>query len=393
MKRPEVSHLNFSRNQSLLLLSLLYLLVSLCLFNKYGIKIMNDSPRYFSYAENLSSQGIYFDPLNFWYISYVFFVYVNQLIDQSYWIIILNQYVLGYCAMLALCLGVKRLTESWNTAFLAGVIFIFFPDNLNWHSYILTESFYGSMLCIAFYLLVRLSQESERWLLYFIAGFILLLCFFTKPTSPALFIALAFPFVWKWLIKPPHRLAKFSSMLIVGVLMFFLANKMISAHSVMLIYENGDIIFAMHSLPDHLHHDLMTIEVPENLQEPDIDQPLLQQMAEFVLDYPIYYLKLMIGKIIMYVTHVRPYWSWPHNIVVALFLWPLYVFSYRAIKRGLVSNYIATAAVVYLIIHTGIISITWADWDGRFFVPIIPLVIFLGTIGLKDYIQKRIQKT
>jgi len=81
MKKLEIGQLNLSKVQSLLFLSLLYLLVSLYLFNKYGIRIMNDSPRYLNYAADLNTKGIYFDPLNFWYISYVFFVYISQMID------------------------------------------------------------------------------------------------------------------------------------------------------------------------------------------------------------------------------------------------------------------------------------------------------------------------
>ena len=64
-------------------LTVLYLLVSLYLYSKYGVKTLSDAPRYLNYADNLSQRGIYFDPLNFWYISYVFFVYFSQLIDDS----------------------------------------------------------------------------------------------------------------------------------------------------------------------------------------------------------------------------------------------------------------------------------------------------------------------
>ncbi|WP_420317196.1 glycosyltransferase family 39 protein [Ekhidna sp.] len=312
---------------------------------------MNDSPRYLNYADNLTSQGIYFDPLNFWYISYVFFVYLSQLIENNHWIIILNQYVLGYLATLAIFLTTKRLTNSLLAATLAATVFIVFPDNLNWHSYVLTESFYCSILSITFYMLVKTYQE-RGLSSYIMTGLLLVVCFFVKPTSPALFIALSFPFVWKWLNKPPHQILKFASLMVIGTLFLFLANKMISSHQVMLIYENGDIIFAMHEFPSHPHHDWMTVDIPEDLVKSSPDQPLIQQMAGFVISNPVYFAKLFFGKMIMFVTHIRTYWSWSHNVAMIVILWPLYFFGLRAIRKRLVSNYLGTFSIVYFIIHT-----------------------------------------
>ena len=345
MRRAQLNQITVDLRKSVLLLSILYVIVSLYMYNKYGVKVMIDSPRYLNYAENLSSTGVYFDPLNFWYISYVFFVYLSQLIDSGEWVVVFNQYLLGYAAMIALFFGVKRLTANVQTAFLAGAIFIFFPDNLNWHSYVLTESLYCSVLCFAFYFLVRLWQERQKVWLYFAVAFVLLVCFFSKPTAPALFIALSFPLAWQWLSRPLHRALKLSAVFAVGILLLFLANKMISAHSVMLIYQKGDIIFAMHKFPDHPHHDLMTVDVPADLPVPEVNQPLLQQMGGVVIANPIFFFKLMAAKGVMYVAHIRPFWSWSHNLAMILFLWPLYFFSCRAIRKGLVSKYVATVGV------------------------------------------------
>ncbi len=378
--------------QLLGIVSAVYFCMSLYLYNKYGVKIMNDSPRYLSYTENLSG-GFYFDPLNFWYISYVFFIAFIKLFSENHAIIILAQYILGFVATFSIFGVTKRLTNNLKLAFLSALIFIFFPDNLNWHSYVLTESFYCSILSITFYLLIKASQE-KRTLDYIIATFFILISFFSKPTSPALIIALAFPIVWQWLRSPPQRVWKFASLVVAGVVLVFLANTMISSHRVMLIYENGDIIFAMHEFPTHPHHDWMTIEVPKDLYKPPVDQPLLQQMGSFVISNPLYFSKLFFGKMIMYVSHIRTYWSWPHNIAMMTMLWPLYFFSLKAIRRRLVARYFSIASIVYFVTHTMVVSGTWADWDGRFFVPLIPLVVVLGTIGLGDFlIMKRKIKT
>ncbi len=367
--------------------TLLYFVVSLYLYHKYDVKIMNDSPRFLGYADNLSN-GFYFDPLNFWYISYVFFVAFIKIVSQDYGAIILAQYILGYFAMLSIFWTTKRLTENDITAFVASLIFIFFPDNLNWHSYVLTESFYCSVLSITFYWIVRSAQEKKKWI-YGTTLIFILISFFSKPTSPALLIALCFPFVWKWLWKPPRVILKFASLAITTCVLVVLANTMISSHRVMLIYENGDIIFAMHEFPTHPHHDWMTVDIPEELYKPSEELPLIQQMGSFVIGNPIYFSKLFFGKMVMFVTHIRPYWSWSHNIAMALMLWPLYFFSLKAIRKQLISNYFAQASIVYFVIHALVISSTWADWDGRFFVPLIPALVVIGAIGLVDLLTKK----
>lgn len=385
MKLDHQNKYRLNSKTAFAIITMTYLGLSLYLYMKYGVKIMNDSPRYLVYAENLS-EGVYFDPLNFWYISYVFFVAFVKLFSDSHTVIIIVQYVLGYVAVLALFGATKRLTGSTKIAFLAGMIFVLFPDNLMWHSYVLTESFYCSVLCFTLYFLVVVNQKPSI-LNYVKLGIVLVICFFSKPTSPALFIALAFPTIWSWLRNPPYQLAKFASLAIAGIGFLFLANKMISSHRVMLIYEKGDIIFAMHEFPTHPHHDWMTVDVPDDLYKPPIELPLLQQMGEFVVSNPWYFSKLFIGKMVMFISHIRTYWSLPHNLGVIVTLWPLYFFSVRAIRKREVPNYLATGSVIYFIVHTLVVSSTWADWDGRFFVPLIPIVVLVGTIGIAKMIR------
>ncbi|MEO9482849.1 MAG: glycosyltransferase family 39 protein [Ekhidna sp.] len=365
--------------------TLVYAGLSIYLYNTYGVKIMNDSPRYLTYAENLSG-GIYFDPLNFWYISYVFFVAFVKLFAESNTYIILAQYILGYVSVLALFGATKRLTENVSIAFLAAMIFTLFPDNLMWNSYVLTEGFYSSMICVALYFLVTAWKNPTKFN-YSILVLILLIVFFSKPTSPALFIALAFPVIWRWLRNPPLRGIKLTSLLVAGVLFLFLANKMISSHRVMLIYENGDIIFAMHEFPTHPHHDWMTIDIPDDLYKPPVDKPLLQQMASFVISNPGYFMKLFFGKVVMYISHIRTYWSWPHNLLMIAFLWPCYFFCFRVMKRKLLSESMIFSAIVYCSMHTIVVGMTWADWDGRFFVPMLPVIVLIGSLGIADFFK------
>ncbi|NQZ76136.1 MAG: glycosyltransferase family 39 protein [Ekhidna sp.] len=377
-------HIRFlkERKSQVFIISVLYLIVSIYLYNKYGVRIVTDSSRYLDYASQLSIVGLYFDPLNFWYVSYVFFVYFSQLIGESGWIIIFNQYVFGLVAVYALYDGINRLTGKARVGFLGALIFILFPDNLMWHSYVLTESFYCSMLCIAFYVIVRFHQSEKSVVDYLITSLILLITFFSKPTSPALFIAMFTPFALRFLIERSYRIWKIAGLFLASLILLILANGIIQSHQVLLIYTKGDIIFAMHKFPNHKDYELMTIDVPQDLFVPEKNLPIMIQMGQFVTNNFIYFLKLFTAKILMYVTHIRPFWSIEHNLAILVFTWLTYFFSIRAIRMRLISFDFTIIASTYFLIHSILIGITWADWDGRFFVPIVPLLVVLGSIGI-----------
>ena len=159
-------------------------------------------------------------------------------------------------------------------------------------------------------------------------------------------------------------------------------------HEVMLIYKKGDIIFAMHELPSHPFHDLLTVTPPPDMYLPDQGGILLFNMLEFIVHNPIYWAKLFTGKLVMYLTHIRPYWSWTHNVSVLLLVWPSYYFAIMTIKKKRIAKPFIIAYLTYFSVHALIISNTWADWDARFFVPLFPLLALLGAIGLSDKIEQ-----
>lgn len=378
-----------SKTYSVILISAVYLLLSVYLFSKYGIKIVNDSPRYIHYASDLVN-GFYFDPLNFWYFTYVVFICIHQLFFETLLPIIISQYILGYLAVLSLYATVDILTKNRIIATLACLLFTLFPDNIFWHSYILTESLYSSLLCFAFFAAVKYMKLKSHLNLAFLL-LTVVLCFFCRPTSPALVFALIMPFLIKFLANPSYRILKITSLVIIAVGVLSLANKMISMHRVMVIYEQGDIIFAMHELPDSPYYDFLSVAPSRNMHIPENESALLLNMLEFIMHNPIYWLKLFFGKLVIYLSHIRPYWSWNHIFSVLLIIWPSYYFSIIAVKRKLIPQPLFVPFLTYFLIHLLIVCTTWADWDARFFVPLFPILATLAAAGLYHFYQRKLK--
>ncbi|MEO0552672.1 MAG: hypothetical protein AAF149_05720 [Bacteroidota bacterium] len=96
-------------------------------------------------------------------------------------------------------------------------------------------------------------------------------------------------------------------MIIITVGVFSLANEMISMHRVMVIYQEGDIIFAIHELPNSPYYDFLKVTPSKNIHIPENENALILNMLEFMVRNPIYWLKLFFGKLIVDLSHIRPY--------------------------------------------------------------------------------------
>ena len=137
--------------------------------------------------------------------------------------------------------------------------------------------------------------------------FTVMLCFLCRPTSPALIFALIIPFLIKFLSNPSYRILKTTGLIIITVGVFSLANEMISMHRVMVIYQEGDIIFAIHELPNSPYYDFLKVTPSKNIHMPENENALILNMLEFMVRNPIYWLKLFFGKLVVYLSHIRPY--------------------------------------------------------------------------------------
>jgi len=80
--------------------------------------------------------------------------------------------------------------------------------------------------------------------------------------------------------------------------------------------------------------------------------------------------------------NVRPFRSMAHNLVSLLVLVPCYAsFVYSMISQK-VKLQISVFAITYVFLHVLSVSITSDDWDGRFLIPILPVVFIVAGYGV-----------
>jgi len=362
---------------NLIFLLIIYALIAVSIFNFYGIKNVNDSHRYLDYAQKLR-HGFYYESHNILYIGYSFFIFLVWTVFEwgSELNIIIAQYLLGALAMISLYFTTKNIGGSKLSCSFAALLFICFLEIASWSSYILCESFYVSMTCITLYTLSRLRQ-SQHYYDYLIAIVACLWTISCKPTGVALLGAIGAIILYNILIKLEDKYLKTTLIMLLLSAFLILVNTMLSTFTVMRDYKTGEVIYAVSTIPYRSDFKYLLLEPPSDLMILKDNYPPLVRIVYFILFNPIYWIKLLLIKQFFFFSHIRPYWSWPHNLFNVVYLLPVYFLFIKNLIRKKLNNRLRLLITIYIFIHAASIGITTVDWDGRFLMPVLPVIFII----------------
>lgn len=363
-------------------LLVLYGLVSIIAFQYYGVKIMADSERYLSYAMGLR-EGFYIERHNFWYMGYVFFIYAIKLFTQENLAIVVCQYILGYLAVVSVYESGRLLFGNTLQALLPALLMIGFIEIPMWNSFILSEPFYISFTCFSLYFLVTIHKKGLSRTRLLVAIPIILLTVIAKPTGIALLGAVVSVLLYKIISKVKSKALKWAICGGVSILFLLLTNKMLTTFTLIENdYVKGEIVYGIANYPDYPDHDQLIVSPPDDLYIPDTAYPPIIRILSFILHNPIYWLKLFFIKFYYFSLHVRPYWSWTHNFFSLLFLIPVYGLSLRSFFVREFPKELLLFLIPYFTIHVLSVCLSTVDWDGRFLMPLLPLLFLLAAAGI-----------
>ncbi len=371
-------------------LSVLFLLLSLILFLNFGVKNVNDSHRYLDYATNLQANGFYFDRHNFWYIGYSLFIYLIRLTTGSSNEInlIISQVILSYFSLLLLYRASHNLSGSSGVAFTTALLYLIFVEILSWNFYILCESFYLSLTCFSLYFLSKYFQGDKSIVTILVGGLVFLLTFFTKPTGVALAAAILGLILIRFYRSISKPIIKYALGGVSALLLLILINKMLETFLVMENYSIGEVVYAISTLPYKVEYASLFVTVPTNLDFPPSMYPPLGKILYFITFNPTYWIKLFFAKVFFFLFHVRPFWSFEHNLFSLMILLPVYFYSIKSLIASATIKSVRVFSIMYLTIHTLSIGITTVDWDGRFLMPLLPLLFLLSASGIANDVNR-----
>ena len=96
---------------------------------------------------------------------------------------------------------------------------------------------------------------------------------------------------------------------------------------------------------------------------------------------PLYFLQLVGMKLFYFFLLARPYYSVPHNILILLFLLPVYTLSIITWFRGRKEFVRWGFPAIIIFLQALVVSFTFADWDSRHVQVILPLIFLFASGG------------
>ncbi len=360
----------------ILALTILFLIVTSLSIWLNGYQAFGDAFRYLEYAENLK-KGFYIERHNIRYVVYVVFIFlVEKLpINDLILTIVLFQYLISGIATIFLYKASKTLFDKVESAGITTAIYILFVEIIFWNSYVLCESLYLSLTCIAIYFLVKFYRITTYKNAIVVLLFIFLLALI-KPTGIAFGLALISTlfFYFQRNLRRSYTIILLALCLIGSLV---LTNKYLDTYKVIDNYQTGEVISGVSTVKHIKGVENYLISVPENLKVLDESYPKLVRISHFALANFPYWLKFTATKVFYMVAHVRPLWSIFHNIYNGLFLLICYVLYGMSLINKSVYFEIKWFSGFYFLTHIIGVGITAADWDGRFLMPLLPILFIL----------------
>ena len=357
------------------ILGVVWIGVNAGLYAHYGVKIVSDSPRYLNYAQKIADGLGWYEPHNIWYLGYVLLVLVVKSLFFTNEAVVAVQVLVHGVAAAVLYRTSYRLFASRRAALATAVLFLGWIEIPTWNFYILAESWYTSLICFVLYYLVSFDGSLKRWI---ITTLVVVLAFITKPTGIAALIAygvflLSYYSVRIRKLKP---VAYLIGMLIVPLL-YGLINQMLASFVLIENYATGEIVYGMSTVHEYAGREQLILPTG-NLDIPSFQNAPVLRLLLFVISNPIYFIKLSLLKLLYFLGHIRPYYSWLHNAFIVTTLYPIYLLAGKALlqKRSEIS--IRRFFFVFLLMHMVAITATSVDWDGRFLMPLLPVVFLLA---------------
>jgi len=358
------------------LLAGLWLLVQAAFLVRYhGPHFANDSAPYLEYAHNIAERG-YFEPGHYRrYILYPLFESLFLRLGWGWWGIVAGQLVLAALAARALYGATRRLTPGGGrrAAALPTALFILWPETQQFNAYLLTESLFISLSVLALAAFV----QARRGLLrdYLVLAGLLLLCALARPNGFVVAVAAGLAGMLTLAYRPNKRPLGLVLLALAALspVLWRLLNYQLATYTLIETYQRGDLMFLV---KEWAVHSAQPLALPPPSLSP------VGRLAYFYWHNPVVGLRLVLGKLFVFASGLKPHYSLPHRAMSVLLLWPCYWLAARAVRQRHVWRPARLFLVLVPVLQAGIVILTVDDYDVRFLAPVLPFVFVLAALQL-----------
>lgn len=355
-----------------LVLASLFVLVNLAILGGGGgIRLGGDSQRYLSGADNLLS-GLPLQGRQISYSGYALLIALCRLTRAGLPGVIFIQLLFAAAAGVALY-DLGRRLHGRVAGFIAAGLFVSNPDIARWNAFILTDSLYISLVILSVWCVHTAALRKRYW--YIMAAAVLCAAALVRPNGLFLLAASVLYLVSRAIEHKSLRRLAVSGILLVFVLGAFAASPFYSA-----------------SPKDHPEATLrkgITGIHQWRVPMPDDPAPTKGEWSglfSYVARHPLASFRLGITRVFIELIHVRPFYSFRHNLVLLIGLPFLYLLALMGLK---VQRDRHLTHLLLLIVGSQlfVVAITFADADGRFLLYVLPLICLFSSCAAASLIH------
>ena len=353
----------------------------LLLWQYHGPRFANDSARYLLYAAGIAERG-YFEPgHNLRYVLYPLFQSLWLRLGLGWWGIVGGQMLVSAAATSAIYRGTRRLAEGqWGAPALAALLFIAWPDIQRFNVFLLTESLFISLVALSFGAFTRVRHgQRQDW-----ARLLLLLTLTALARPNGFMVALAAGLAGLDVLRRQRNRRAWRAALLGLVLLapalWAALNHQLATYYLMDTYQRGELIF---------RYQLWAVHQAQPLDMPPPGTGPAARVLYFGVHNPTYLARLMLGKLFVFISYLKPHYSLAHRLTGVLVLWPAYVLAAIATRQRRVWRPARVFLAAVLLLQTAIIMLTVDDWDVRFLAPVLPVVFVLAALELTARLRQR----
>lgn len=352
-----------------------WLIVNLLVYVTLGIKYAIDTTRFDNEAAAWVN-GTFEFSYHFWYTGYIAILALCKLLFHSIYPSIVLQLSVSLISILLFYKGLCRILKNELSAFLSALPVVLYIPVQQWNVCLLTESLYISTVLL-FVWAYSIDDTKKKWIILFV---IAVTATTLRPNGGILLI-LFFILFGKHFLTKQNRAYIYGFGLLATIGLLFLLNKTTTIFYQFLLdsFNKGEVICG---------YSGWTIPIKTSIDvEPS--KGSIIKITELVYTQPTACIQLALYRFIALWTDVRMYYSNIHNIFIALILLPTYllagigIFQYRKIHSNL---FLIT--VIYTGLNSLLIMFTYADWDGRFLAPLLPIIFIWSALGVMNILFK-----
>lgn len=359
-------------NKHFFILISCWFLVNGFIFYMLGIKYAIDTTRFDAEAE-MWLHGQFEPSYRLWYSGYIAFLVICKSIFHSIYASIAIQYILSLISTIFFYQGLVKLIKKEQPALYATLLVVFFTRIQLWNTCLLTESIFISLILLFVW---AFSIEKKSFRLFWMIS-IAVLAATVRPNGGIILLTCCGVYA----IQSIQQKKKLPVFFTIGAVIVLLIMHFYTETFYLFLldsFNKGEIICGYSYWVSS--HETYIINNPA-------DGSLTKIIHLISLD-PIKSVQLFLSRFFVLWADMRPYYKTGHNVYLGMYLFMAYTTAIIGfIQYRKEFSTLALGTLFYCGMNSALVMITYADWDGRFLAPLLPVVFVWSGLGIYFSIQ------